>query len=82
MAKTFLAVVCVGFAVATSVAAQEFPSKPVTLMMPYAAGGPGAIAGAETVSPERARPEALSAHLKAETEKWTPIIKKAGVSAD
>jgi tripartite-type tricarboxylate transporter receptor subunit TctC len=41
-----------------------------------------AIAGAETVSPERARPEALRAHLKAEIDKWTPIIRKAGVSAD
>ncbi len=41
MAKTFLAIVCVGFTVTTSAAAQEFPSKPVTLMMPYAAGGPG-----------------------------------------
>jgi putative tricarboxylic transport membrane protein len=41
MAKPFLAIVCLGIAVTTSVAAQEFPSKPVTLMMPYAAGGPG-----------------------------------------
>jgi putative tricarboxylic transport membrane protein len=32
-----------GFAgvVATAAAAQEFPARPVTLMMPYTAGGPG-----------------------------------------
>jgi putative tricarboxylic transport membrane protein len=41
-----------------------------------------AAAGAETVSSERARPEALRAHLKSEIDRWTPIIKKAGVSAD
>src|SRR5262249_25075284 len=41
-----------------------------------------ASAGAETVSSERARPEALRAHLKSEINRWTPIIKKAGVSAD
>jgi tripartite-type tricarboxylate transporter receptor subunit TctC len=39
--KTFIAIACTGFVAATSVQAQEFPSKNVTLMMPYAAGGPG-----------------------------------------
>jgi putative tricarboxylic transport membrane protein len=39
--KTFLAIACTGFVIATSAAAQDFPSKNVTLMMPYAAGGPG-----------------------------------------
>jgi putative tricarboxylic transport membrane protein len=41
-----------------------------------------AAAGKETVSSERARPEALRAHLKSEIDRWTPMIKKAGVSAD
>src|SRR5262245_13406062 len=41
-----------------------------------------AAAGAETVSSERARPEALRTHLKSEIDRWTPIIKKAGASAD
>src|SRR5436309_1002952 len=39
--KTFIAIACTGFFIATSAQAQEFPSKNVTLMMPYAAGGPG-----------------------------------------
>jgi tripartite-type tricarboxylate transporter receptor subunit TctC len=38
--------------------------------------------GAEAMSQDRATPEALRAHLKAEIEKWGPIIKKAGVYAD
>jgi tripartite-type tricarboxylate transporter receptor subunit TctC len=38
--------------------------------------------GTEPASQDRARPEALRAHLKAEIEKWAPIIKKAGVYAD
>ncbi len=41
-----------------------------------------AAAGAETVSSERARPDALRAHLKLEIDRWTPIIMKAGVSAE
>jgi len=41
-----------------------------------------ASAGADTVSPERARPDALRAHLKAEIDKWGPLIRKAGVTAD
>jgi tripartite-type tricarboxylate transporter receptor subunit TctC len=38
--------------------------------------------GTEPVAEARATPEALRAHLKAEIDKWAPIIKKAGVYAD
>jgi tripartite-type tricarboxylate transporter receptor subunit TctC len=38
--------------------------------------------GTEPVAENRATPEAHRAFLKAEIEKWTPIIKKAGVYAD
>jgi len=38
--------------------------------------------GSEPVAQNRATPEALRAHLKAEIDKWGPIIKKAGVFAD
>jgi tripartite-type tricarboxylate transporter receptor subunit TctC len=38
--------------------------------------------GAEPVGEKAATPDALRAHLKAEIDKWAPIIKKAGVFAD
>lgn len=38
--------------------------------------------GAEPVPLEKAQPEALRAHLKAEIDKYGPLIKKAGVYAD
>ncbi len=38
--------------------------------------------GTEPVADNRATPEALRAHLKAEIDKWGPILKKAGVYAD
>jgi tripartite-type tricarboxylate transporter receptor subunit TctC len=38
--------------------------------------------GAEPVAADRATPEALRKHLKAEIDNWGPIIKKAGVYAD
>ncbi|HEY0337795.1 MAG TPA: tripartite tricarboxylate transporter substrate-binding protein [Burkholderiales bacterium] len=38
--------------------------------------------GATPVSIDKATPEALRTHLKAEIDRWTPIIKKAGVYAD
>lgn len=38
--------------------------------------------GTEPVAEKRATPEALRAYLKAEIDKWAPIIKKAGVYAD
>jgi len=40
-----------------------------------------AQSGAETVPPERARPDVLRDHLKVEIERWVPIIRKAGVLA-
>jgi tripartite-type tricarboxylate transporter receptor subunit TctC len=38
--------------------------------------------GAIPVSPDRAQPEVLRAHVKAEIDKWGPIIKQAGAYAD
>ena len=38
--------------------------------------------GTEPVPENRARPEALRAHLKSEIDRWGAIIKKAGVYAD
>ena len=38
--------------------------------------------GADTFPPERQTPAALQQHLKAEIEKWAPLIKKAGQYAD
>ena len=38
--------------------------------------------GAEPVAENRATPAALRAHLRAEIDRWAPIIKKAGAFAD
>jgi tripartite-type tricarboxylate transporter receptor subunit TctC len=38
--------------------------------------------GTQPSSGDQAKPEALRAHLKAEIDRWGPIIKKAGVYAD
>jgi tripartite-type tricarboxylate transporter receptor subunit TctC len=38
--------------------------------------------GATVYPPERITPAAHAAHLKAEIDKWAPIIRKAGVYAD
>ena len=38
--------------------------------------------GTEPVAQNRANPEALRTFLKAEIDKWGPIIKKAGQYAD
>jgi tripartite-type tricarboxylate transporter receptor subunit TctC len=38
--------------------------------------------GTEPVAEKRATPEALRTHLKSEIDRWSPIIKKAGVYAD
>jgi tripartite-type tricarboxylate transporter receptor subunit TctC len=38
--------------------------------------------GTEPVAQDRATPQALQAHLKAEIDKWGPVIRKAGQYAD
>jgi len=38
--------------------------------------------GAEPVPPSKATPGSLGTLLKAEVEKWAPIIRKSGVYAD
>jgi tripartite-type tricarboxylate transporter receptor subunit TctC len=38
--------------------------------------------GATAYPADKATPAALQAHVKAEIDKWAPIIKKAGVYAD
>jgi tripartite-type tricarboxylate transporter receptor subunit TctC len=38
--------------------------------------------GASTYPADKATPQALQAHLKSEIDKWSPLIKKAGVYAD
>lgn len=38
--------------------------------------------GAQTASSQRATPEGLRKHLAAEIDRWSPVIKKAGVYAD
>ena len=38
--------------------------------------------GATTYPADKATPQALQQHLKAEIDKWSPLIKKAGVYAD
>jgi tripartite-type tricarboxylate transporter receptor subunit TctC len=38
--------------------------------------------GSQVVSKEKATPEGLRKHLQAEIDRWTPIIRKAGVYAE
>jgi len=38
--------------------------------------------GSQVVATNKATPEGLKSHLRAEIDKWTPIIRKAGVYAD
>ena len=38
--------------------------------------------GAVTYPPDMQTPQALQRHLKSEIDKWSPIIRKAGIYAD
>jgi hypothetical protein len=73
--------------------AQAFPTRPITMVVPFAAGGPNDTAdpatqarfadiGQETASRHQHTPEALGAWHTAKTTKWWPIIKAANVKIE
>src|SRR5215468_9704303 len=79
-----------GALLATTLAAsaQTFASRPITMVIPVAAGGPPDVLGhvhhvslklgAVIVSDQRAAPEYLAAFVKSETEKWAARSRSAG----
>jgi hypothetical protein len=75
-----LAAVAAGFGIAASAAAQVYPSHPITIIVPFTAGGPSDTLtridlGLEVFLREQQTTEALAAYHKADVERWWPIIK-------
>jgi len=62
--------VLLGLASASMVRAQDYPARPITMIVPFPAGG-----ATDT-------PEALRAFQKAETERWWLIIRAANLKAE
>ncbi len=73
--------------------AQQFPTRPVTLLVPFTAGGPtdtvarslGAAMGkqlGQTFVIENVAGAAHAAKLKVEIDRREPIIRQAGAHAD
>lgn len=69
--KRNLAIAVASLAAFTHAARAQFPDKPVTLVVPFAAGGP---------SDQIARD--LAEAFQAEMERWTRVIKDSGETAE
>jgi len=78
--------------VSQSAWAQAYPARPITMIVP-ASAGVQALAdpavrshfislGLEIFPPERQTPEALGALVKADAQKWWPIIKELGIKGE
>jgi tripartite-type tricarboxylate transporter receptor subunit TctC len=80
--ETLVAAVAVGaLAIATSARAQDWPTRPVTMMVPFAAGGPVDVLGrilAQHLSAAIGKPMIIDNEI----EKWTVPIKASGVKED
>src|SRR5215472_15592028 len=77
----------------TPARAQEWPTRPVTMVVPFAAGGPLAEAldtpsvrermqdlGSRVSAPEHRSPEYLAKLLRSDIERWADRIKAAGIA--
>jgi hypothetical protein len=76
----------------TSARAQDFPTRPMTMVIPFAAGGPTDVLGrviagrmSEVLGQlpdNEATPQYLRSFVKSEIDKWAAPIKASGVSVD
>lgn len=74
MAKLALGILLAG-AIATPAAAQNYPSRPNTMIVPFAAGGATdtvALVTAETMG------RILDQNIKGDIGRWRPLIQAAG----
>ena len=65
-----VAFLCGPMSAVVSAAAQDYPNRPVTLIVPFVAGGPGDIIAR------------LVAELRAEVKYWSALLKEAGVQPE
>ena len=62
-------------AISTFAAAQAYPSRPITVVVPFAAGGP-----TDTIA--RILGDRMARSHKAEIDKWGSLIKTAGIKSE
>jgi len=80
-------------ALSAAAAAQPYPARPIRMIVPFAAGGPGDFL-ARTVSPKLTESlgqgmdpssftaQAFSAYIASEITKWSRVIKAARVTPE
>ena len=79
--RNVLSIALALFIVSTTTAvAETYPSRPITIVVPFPAGGPTDALG--RVLADRMKNALNAAQQKAEIEKWWPIIKAANIRAE
>ncbi len=69
---------------ASGAAADDFPTRPVTMVVPFAAGGPIDLLG-RIIQPALAQalgPDYLARYVASEMTRWAPAVRASGAGVE
>jgi len=66
-------------AVPAANAQQQYPARPITMIVPFAAGGPTDVLARIAPPPDQRTPKVLADLMRSEVAKWVPLIRAARV---
>ena len=65
-------------AVSAANAQLQYPARPITMIVPFAAGGPTDVPARIAPPPGQRTPKVLADLMRSEVAKWVPLIRAAG----
>ena len=64
-------------AVSAANAQQQYPARPITMIVSFAAGGPTDVLARIAPPPDQCTPKVLAELVRSEVAEWVPLIRAA-----